>query len=112
MMDSQNMAAAIGQGESSDEDVRADSGSSTTKMAPTQARKKPPQETPEASRLRSKVVLSFWAVIVVLGLPMWWQTTSIYRAKLPIQQMLDWSEGLVFGIYIDPLKTDMLTESY
>jgi phosphatidylinositol glycan class S len=24
---------------------------------------------------------------------MWWQTTSIYRAKLPIERMLAWSEG-------------------
>lgn len=68
---------------------------SKTTMGSTKARKIPPPEKPEASRLRSKVVLSFWTVIVLLGLPMWWQTTSIYRAKLPIQQMLSWSEGLV-----------------
>ena len=40
-----------------------------------------------------RVVLSFWAVILFLGLPMWWKTTSIYRAKLPIERMLAWSEG-------------------
>jgi hypothetical protein len=40
-----------------------------------------------------RVILSFWAVILFFGLPMWWQTTSIYRAKLPIERMLAWSEG-------------------
>ncbi|ERF71633.1 hypothetical protein EPUS_00622 [Endocarpon pusillum Z07020] len=59
----------------------------------TTAKKQPPPEKPEAVWLRTKVILSFWAVVVFLGLPMWWQTTSIYRARLPIQQMLEWSEG-------------------
>lgn len=61
----------------------------------TTAKKKPPPEKPEAVWLRKKVILSFWAVVVFLGLPVWWQTTSIYRARLPIQEMLDWSEGTV-----------------
>jgi phosphatidylinositol glycan class S len=39
------------------------------------------------------VIFSFWGVILLLGLPMWWQTTSIYRAKLPIERMLAWSQG-------------------
>jgi GPI-anchor transamidase subunit S len=59
------------------------------------AKKQPPPEKPEAVWLRSKVVFSFWAVIIFLGLPMWWKTTSIYRARLPIQEMLEWSEGTV-----------------
>jgi phosphatidylinositol glycan class S len=28
---------------------------------------------------------------------MWWKTTSIYRAKLPIEQMMAWSEGSLCG---------------
>ncbi len=64
------------------------------KMA-TCAKKQPPAEKAEAVWLRTRVILSFWAVIVLLGLPMWWHTTSIYRARLPIQEMLDWSEGAV-----------------
>ncbi|OAG42224.1 hypothetical protein AYO21_03678 [Fonsecaea monophora] len=56
--------------------------------------KQPPPETPEAVSLRTKIVLSFWAVIILLGLPVWWQTTSIYRASLPLQDMLDWADGL------------------
>ena len=59
------------------------------------AKKQPPPEKPEAVWLRSKIILSFWAVVVCLGLPVWWQTTSIHRARLPIQEMLDWSEGTV-----------------
>jgi GPI-anchor transamidase subunit S len=70
------------------------SGIDEPKLAPT-AKKQPPPETPEAVWLRSKIIFSFWAVIVLLGLPVWWQTTSIYRARLPIQEMLDWSEGTV-----------------
>jgi GPI-anchor transamidase subunit S len=49
-----------------------------------------PSLTPLTQR---RVILSFWAVILFLGLPMWWQTTSIYRAKLPIERMLAWSQG-------------------
>ena len=61
----------------------------------TAAKKQPPPEKLEAVWLRTKVILSFWAVVVFLGLPVWWQTTSIYRARLPIQEMLEWSEGTV-----------------
>ncbi|KAI9884604.1 MAG: hypothetical protein M1823_003624 [Watsoniomyces obsoletus] len=56
-------------------------------------RKKPPPETPEHTRRRLLIILSFWAIIVFLGLPIWRWTTSIYRAKLPLQQMMDWAEG-------------------
>jgi phosphatidylinositol glycan class S len=49
-----------------------------------------PSLTPLTQR---RVVFSFWAVILFVGLPMWWQTTSIYRAKLPIERMLAWSQG-------------------
>lgn len=63
--------------------------------SPTIAKKQPPPEKPEAVWLRTKVILSFWAVTVFVGLPVWWKTTSIYRARLPIQEMLDWSEGVV-----------------
>ncbi|KIX96113.1 uncharacterized protein Z520_08368 [Fonsecaea multimorphosa CBS 102226] len=56
--------------------------------------KQPPPEKPEAVSLRTQIVLSFWAVIIFLGLPVWWQTTSIYRASLPLQDMLNWAEGL------------------
>ena len=59
------------------------------------AKREPPPEKPEAVSLRTKIVISFWAVIVLLGVPTWWQTTSIYRANLPLQEMVDWADGLV-----------------
>ncbi|RAL11373.1 uncharacterized protein BO97DRAFT_347406 [Aspergillus homomorphus CBS 101889] len=53
----------------------------------------PPPEKPEAIRTRFKVIAAFWAVIIFLGFPIWWKTTSIYRASLPIPDMIDWADG-------------------
>ncbi|KAJ5175018.1 uncharacterized protein N7482_000895 [Penicillium canariense] len=53
----------------------------------------PPPETPEAIQTRFRVIAAFWAVIIFLGFPIWWKTTSIYRAHLPIQDMVDWADG-------------------
>ncbi|KAI9674869.1 MAG: GPI transamidase component [Trizodia sp. TS-e1964] len=55
--------------------------------------KEPPPESAEAVRTRSWVIFSFWAVVIFFGLPIWWRTTSIYRANLPLQEMMEWSEG-------------------
>lgn len=57
--------------------------------------KLPPPEKPEAASLRSKIVWSFWGVIVLLGIPTWLKTTSIYRANLPLQDMTNWADGVV-----------------
>lgn len=54
-----------------------------------------PPENKDAVWLRSKVIISFWAVIIFLGLPVWWKTTSIYRASLPLDEMMSWAEGKV-----------------
>ncbi len=59
------------------------------------ARKEPPPERPESIRVRTFVILSFWALVVFLGLPIWWKTTTIYRANLPLQQMMEWADGKV-----------------
>ncbi|KAL9115362.1 MAG: hypothetical protein Q9227_000683 [Pyrenula ochraceoflavens] len=64
-----------------------------TNMTAAHTRKTPPPENPDATRLRSLVVLSFWAVILLLGLPVWWKTTSIYRASLPSQEIAAWASG-------------------
>ncbi|KAJ9486503.1 hypothetical protein VN97_g6830 [Penicillium thymicola] len=53
----------------------------------------PPPETPAALQTRFRVIAAFWAVIIFLGFPIWWKTTSIYRASLPIEEMLDWADG-------------------
>lgn len=59
------------------------------------AEKQPPPESAESIWLRRLAILSFWAVVVCLGLPIWLRTTAIYRAELPLQQMTDWAEGKV-----------------
>ncbi|EER42612.1 conserved hypothetical protein [Histoplasma capsulatum H143] len=52
-------------------------------------------EKPEDIRTRTLVISAFWAIIIFLGLPMWWRTTSIYRARLPLDVMKDWADGKV-----------------
>jgi hypothetical protein len=39
--------------------------------------------------------LSFWLVVLLLGVPFWWKTTAIYRADLPLDSMLKWADGKV-----------------
>ncbi|KAK4124283.1 hypothetical protein N657DRAFT_663396 [Parathielavia appendiculata] len=58
-----------------------------------QGKKQPPPEKPSDIRRRSHIILSFWLIVLCLGLPIWWKTTTIYRADLPLQEMLDWSDG-------------------
>lgn len=67
--------------------------------SPVTAPKHPPPESPENIKTRGLVILSFWAVVVLLGLPVWLWTTSIYRASLPLQYMLDWADGKVHVIF-------------
>jgi GPI-anchor transamidase subunit S len=69
-------------------------------MTTVEAHKKAPPETPESINLRSKIVLSFWAVILLLGLPTWLKTTQIYRASLPLQDMLALSAGEVQALLL------------
>lgn len=59
------------------------------------AQQLPPPEKPEAIRTRFGVIAAFWAVVIFLGFPIWWKTTSIYRAHLPVQEMVDWANGKV-----------------
>lgn len=56
----------------------------------------PPPEKRSAIRQRSYVVLSFWLVVLLLGVPFWWKTTAIYRADLPLDSMLKWADGKVW----------------
>jgi phosphatidylinositol glycan class S len=57
--------------------------------------KQPPPETKESLWTRRWVILSFWVVVACLGLPVWWKTTAIYRAELPLQDMSNWADGKV-----------------
>ena len=58
-------------------------------------KKQPPPESSRSIRSRALVIFSFWAVVVFLGLPTWWWTTSIHRARLPLEVMLEWADGKV-----------------
>ncbi|PWW72352.1 hypothetical protein C7212DRAFT_302205 [Tuber magnatum] len=58
-----------------------------------QKRKPPPPDTPENTHTRSLVILSFWVVVITVGLPLWWITTAIYRAPLPLKEMQSWADG-------------------
>jgi hypothetical protein len=58
-------------------------------------KKEPPPESAEEIKIRSLVIFSFWAIVLFLGLPIWWRTTAIYRARLPLNQMMDWADGRV-----------------
>jgi phosphatidylinositol glycan class S len=57
--------------------------------------KMPPPEKPADVRRRSHIILSFWLIVLLLGLPIWWMTTTIYRANLPLDGMIDWANGKV-----------------
>ncbi|KAH6657922.1 phosphatidylinositol-glycan biosynthesis class S protein [Truncatella angustata] len=65
----------------------------TSEVAPPASKKEPPPERPTDTRRRSWVIASFWIIVVCLGLPIWWHTTSIYRANLPVEKMLEWADG-------------------
>lgn len=73
---------------------------STTTMSSKTSQRVPPPEKPEATQTRFKVIAAFWAVIIFLGFPIWWKTTSVYRARLPFQEMVEWADGKV-GYYPD-----------
>ncbi|KAF1841810.1 beta-lactamase/transpeptidase-like protein [Cucurbitaria berberidis CBS 394.84] len=68
---------------------------SSTSLDGVTSKKQPPPETTESLWLRRLAILSFWAVVVFLGLPIWLKTTAIYRAELPLQDMTDWAEGKI-----------------
>lgn len=73
--------------------------------------KPPPPEKPSDIRRRSYIILSFWLLVLLLGLPIWWKTTTIYRADLPLDSMLQWADGKacrpVFPLQIS-IKADEL----
>ena len=67
----------------------------TTPLEAVRVQKIPPPDSAESIWLRRLAILSFWVVVVFLGIPIWLKTTAIYRAELPLQTMTDWAEGKV-----------------
>ncbi|KAI9660318.1 MAG: GPI transamidase component [Bathelium mastoideum] len=57
------------------------------------APKQPPPESASTIWTRRLTIISFWAVAILLGLPIWWKTTTIHRATLPLQAMNSWADG-------------------
>ncbi|KAF7935018.1 uncharacterized protein EAE98_003063 [Botrytis deweyae] len=92
---STNEPASSGPIETIGEDVKIfnDDKSPENAVTAVEKRKEPPPEKPENARMRIQVLISFWAIILLLGVPIWWRTTTIYRAPLPLDQMTDWAEG-------------------
>ncbi|KAK5993026.1 GPI transamidase component PIG-S-like-like protein [Cladobotryum mycophilum] len=74
-------------------EVEQSQASAASALATTPTPGKLSPEKPAAVRQRSYIVLSFWLVVLLLGLPIWWKTTAIYRADLPLDGMLQWSDG-------------------
>lgn len=66
-----------------------------SKHASSSTRKEPPLEKPSDVRRRSQVIFSFWLIVLCLGLPIWWHTTAIPRANLPLDDMMNWADGKV-----------------
>lgn len=60
------------------------------------AKKEPPPEVSSSIRNRRWVILSFWLLAILLGLPTWWKTTTVYRATLPLEAMSNWADGKVW----------------
>ena len=91
-----NMAAATDTDVSLAADTKQPSNSSPAAPAvAAKQQRKPPPETTESLWLRRWSIVSFWAVVLFLGLPVWLKTTAIYRAELPLQDMTDWAEAKV-----------------
>lgn len=84
------------------QDIASESEDTNFKVtsSPANVQKQPPPESPKSIKTRGLVILSFWAVVVLLGLPVWLWTTSIYRANLPLQKMLDWADGKVLVLLL------------
>ncbi|KAI9034412.1 phosphatidylinositol-glycan biosynthesis class S protein [Hyaloraphidium curvatum] len=49
-------------------------------------------DTDEDRRRRTLIVVSIWLTVVLVGVPVWWKTTEVYRAPLPFAEMASWAE--------------------
>ena len=90
--------------------LNTDGGSRAMRPSETTSRKQPPPDSPHSIRIRGFVISSFWAIVILLGLPTWSWTTSIHRARLPLEEMLEWADGKVCdpeaSTFLVPTKSD------
>jgi len=73
----------------------------TNVVVQAQAKKALTPETPQHAWRRRLIIISLWAIVLLVGLPTWYHTTAVYRAKLPLQSMRDWSEGKVGKLLVE-----------
>ncbi|KAI4731367.1 hypothetical protein E4T49_00964 [Aureobasidium sp. EXF-10728] len=68
------------------------------------ATKQPPPESPQGVKTRRWIIFCFWAIAGLLGLPIWYATTTVPRAALPLESMDAWASGqtckLEFPVHI------------
>lgn len=86
-------------------------GNNTMDTTMSKTQRVPPPEKPEAVQTRFKVIAAFWAVIVFLGFPIWWKTTSVYRARLPFQEMVNWADGKVGAVQLQDRRQSQMIDS-
>ncbi|KAI0506640.1 phosphatidylinositol-glycan biosynthesis class S protein [Xylaria bambusicola] len=99
--DATTSSTSLGRGSDIDITSTATATAETEPIAPspdststeTAKRKPPPPEQPSHIFRRSLIIASFWLVVLCLGVPIWWKTTTIYRANLPLDQMMSWADG-------------------
>jgi len=44
-------------------------------------------------------IISIFIVTILVGLPVWWSTTKVHRAPLPLQDVHDWSLRLKWSLF-------------
>ena len=50
-------------------------------------------------KIRRLIITSFF-IIILLGVPLWWKTTEVYRAQLPFTEIEEWSNWEVSIWYV------------
>ncbi|KAI0450559.1 phosphatidylinositol-glycan biosynthesis class S protein [Xylaria acuta] len=92
--DATNTATATATATATEPNGSGSTTTTTTTVTKPKPRLKPPPPEQESHVIRrSLIIASFWLVVLCLGIPIWWKTTSIYRASLPLDQMTDWANG-------------------
>ncbi|RIB01224.1 phosphatidylinositol-glycan biosynthesis class S protein [Gigaspora rosea] len=49
------------------------------------------EKVQDFDKSRRLIIISFW-VVILIGLPLWWKTTEVYRAQLPFTEIEEWSK--------------------